>query len=190
MYVGYTKNNIEYRLKQHIKKSVFLNTKLSKAILKYGYVNFIIEPILTTQNKNEAIEKEIYYIEKLDTFKSGYNSTLGGDGGDTMSTKKHSEETKVKISKNHSDVKGVKNPFFGKKHSEETKKKIANRNYKKGSNHHLYGKTTKTSFKEGKEHPKAQSVTINGVEYGSLTLASKFLKMSRQTIKKRYLNDE
>ena len=46
----------------------------------------------------------------------------------------------------------------------------------------------KTSFKEGKEHPKAQSIIINGVEYGSLRLAAKAFGVSRDKIKRMYLN--
>ena len=44
-----------------------------------------------------------------------------------------------------------------------------------------------SSFKEGKEHPRSQQITINGIEYGSLTLAAKALKMTRQKLKKTYL---
>jgi hypothetical protein len=38
--------------------------------------------------------------------------------------RKHKETSKLKISENHADVSGSKNPFFGKKHTEETKQKI------------------------------------------------------------------
>jgi hypothetical protein len=60
----------------------------------------------------------------------------------------------------------------------------------RGKEHHLYGKKVKTSFKEGKDHPKSQPIIIDGIEYGSLTLASKALGVSRPTIKKRYLNGD
>lgn len=42
------------------------------------------------------------------------------------------------------------------------------------------------SFKSGSEHPNSKSVTIDGVTYESLSSASKTLKISRETIKKRY----
>ena len=76
------------------------------------------------------------------------------------------DEHKKKISENHHDVSRVNNPF--------------------------YGKPTKTSFKEGKYHPRSQQVTIDGIEYGSLTQASKALVMTRGGMIKKgtYLNDE
>ena len=43
----------------------------------------------------------------------------------SMFGKKHSKETKEKISKNHADVSGDKNPFYNKHHTEESKKKIS-----------------------------------------------------------------
>lgn len=98
------------------------------------------------------------------------------------------EEHKNNISKNHHNVNGVNNPFYGKTHSIESKKKIGDREYLSGKEHHLYGKPTKTSFKEGKDHPRSQQVTIDGVEYGSLTQASKVLGITRGMIKKRYLS--
>ena len=35
------------------------------------------------------------------------------------------EEVKIKMRKNHADIRGKNNPLFGKKHSEETKKKMS-----------------------------------------------------------------
>lgn len=98
------------------------------------------------------------------------------------------EEHKNKISKNHHNVSGKNNPFYGKKHTDESKSKIGNREYIRGEKHHLYGKPTKTSFKEGKDHPRSQQITIDGIEYGSLTQASKLLGLSRGVIKKKYLS--
>ena len=44
---------------------------------KYGIEHFHIELIEETDNPEE---REIYWIEKYQTFKNGYNATLGGDG--------------------------------------------------------------------------------------------------------------
>ena len=55
-------------------------TKFGKAISKYGWKNFsheILEEGITTLA--EAQEREKYWIQYLDTFKNGYNSTEGGD---------------------------------------------------------------------------------------------------------------
>ena len=187
LYIGFTKNTPENRLKQHFSNSTKKNkNKLARAILKYGRINFITETIFTSLNKEEALNKEIYYIKFFDTLKNGYNCNEGGtDGNNRIVT----DETKKLISENHADFSGDKNPFFNKQHSEETKLKIAARDYIKGKNHHFYGKPTKSSFKEGKNHPKSQQIVVNGVEFGSLTLAAKAMNISRQTLKKRYIND-
>lgn len=44
---------------------------------KYGVGNFSFSVLEETQ---DAEAREQYYIEKFDTFKQGYNATLGGDG--------------------------------------------------------------------------------------------------------------
>lgn len=46
---------------------------------KYGIDNFYIEMIEQCDD-NLLNEREIYWINKLDTYKNGYNSTTGGDG--------------------------------------------------------------------------------------------------------------
>jgi group I intron endonuclease len=208
VYIGYTKKSIQTRLKGHFKTAIKnkkenKNHKFSNAILKYGQINFTIESIFKTNDKSEALLKEIYFINLFNLTKKGYNTSIGGEGGAVKGRKlsqthkekirvahlgkKLSDETKLLISKNHCDVSKEKNPFFGKKHNEETKKKIGNREYKKGCESHLFGIKTKTAFKEGFNHPKSQPITINGVEFGSLTLAAKSLGVSRDTIKKKYL---
>lgn len=52
---------------------------LYSAIRKYGIENFKIEEI---EECSDVIvnEREVYWIEKLQTFKNGYNATMGGDG--------------------------------------------------------------------------------------------------------------
>jgi group I intron endonuclease len=190
-YIGYTKKDIKIRLQEHFKYAANIknkHTKFTRAILKYGRINFKIEPIFSTTEKGDALLKEIHFIKEYNSINAGYNTTEGGSGGVTSINRIISDKTRKLISLNHADVSGKKNPFFNKKHSKETKKKIANRQYKKGSNHHFYGKKTKTSFKEGKEHPKSQPIIINGVEYGSLTLAAKAFGTYRQKIKELYFN--
>ncbi len=38
---------------------------------------------------------------------------------------KHTKETKEKMSKNHADISGKNNPFYGIQHTEEAKKKMS-----------------------------------------------------------------
>lgn len=77
------------------------DTKFCRAIRKYGFENLTYEVIFTIDNEDRKRIKEKldfmerYYIRKYDSFKNGYNMTLGGDGGAGI---KHTEEFKRKIS--------------------------------------------------------------------------------------------
>ncbi|WP_057510870.1 GIY-YIG nuclease family protein [Staphylococcus simulans] len=78
-YIGLTTVGIRRRFKEHcIAKSY-----IGSAIRKYGKDNFVISVIDYADNFNELQRKEIYYIDKYDTFKNGYNLTLGGEGNCT-----------------------------------------------------------------------------------------------------------
>jgi group I intron endonuclease len=202
-YIGYTKQSIKRRFRDHIKTSKTKNYKLSNAIKKYGEENFIISEITRTNNKETALELEKHYIKELNTLGEGYNMTEGGDGGatttgrrrpesekdrisKTLSGKPKSDEHKLNMSKKHADVSGENNPFYGKTHSEETKNKIANREYHKGELHHNYGKKLSTSFKSGKDHPNSFNLIIDGIEYGSLREASRITGINLYQIRKIY----
>lgn len=80
-YVGKTNNTIENRFQEHLKDSKRRKNEkrpLYNAINKYGIEHFSIEQ-LEECSPEEASVKEIYWIGKLDTYKNGYNATLGGD---------------------------------------------------------------------------------------------------------------
>ena len=120
--------NIEVRWSEHKKSAIKgINTKLYRAIRKYGWEKFdkhIIEECLEA----ELNDKEIYWIEHLDTYKHGYNMTLGGDGvrffgeENGMFGRHHTEESKQKMSRNH---KGTTSWLKGKHVPEEAKRKIS-----------------------------------------------------------------
>ena len=81
-YVGQTSLSIEKRFKQHIRDSH--NPRYSKRPMyqdfnKYGSEKFHITALEQCE-KTEALDKEKYWIEKLDTFRHGYNNTMGGTG--------------------------------------------------------------------------------------------------------------
>ena len=79
-YVGKTEKTIEKRWKEHCQdyqRQRCENRPLYKAINKYGIEHFHIEQLEETNNPEE---REIYWIERLGTFKYGYNATIGGDG--------------------------------------------------------------------------------------------------------------
>lgn len=54
--------------------------KIYNAMSKYGKENFWCELLEDDIPIEQLNEKEIYYIEKYDSYYNGYNSTKGGDG--------------------------------------------------------------------------------------------------------------
>jgi hypothetical protein len=80
VYIGKTDINVDYRYKLHLedsKRQRYKNRLLYKAMAKYGVENFSVE---TLEETCQPDEREIYYIDKYNSFKDGYNATLGGGG--------------------------------------------------------------------------------------------------------------
>ena len=124
IYIGQTVKSINRRWYIHKRNAnKGIKNKFYNAICKYGIECWNIEILENVEDVNLLNESEIYWIEYYDTFKNGYNSTTGG--GQSMIL---SEETKEKISKNHINVSGKNNPNYGKKHTLETKEKISKTN--------------------------------------------------------------
>ena len=77
-YIGMTYQDPNVRWKNGAGYSA--ETKFGKAIQKYGWDNFTHEIIEENiQTLCEAKEREIYWIDYFDSYKNGYNSTIGGD---------------------------------------------------------------------------------------------------------------
>lgn len=77
VYIGKTYQCLDTRLKDHIKNiNKHPKRKLSRALNKYPYTISLIGEY----PQGILEEKEIEYIKLYDSFKNGYNSTLGGDG--------------------------------------------------------------------------------------------------------------
>lgn len=79
VYIGKTYIGIHERWKTHIKDSVKCDTKFYRAIRKYGKENFHID-LLGKYESGVLEQKEIEYIKIYDSYRNGYNSTLGGEG--------------------------------------------------------------------------------------------------------------
>lgn len=120
-YIGQTCNPEK---RQRVHKSGRSGCKaFTSAILKYGWDNFVYEVIEADLSLENANILEEFYIDKFNTLHpNGYNLTFGG------SNKKHTEETKTKISAKR---KGWNNPKKGIStgrtfnHTEEAKRKIS-----------------------------------------------------------------
>lgn len=81
-YVGATAFSIRKRFKEHcrgINRIQSYNRPLYRDMREYGVENFDIE-LLEECDDDVKFDREVYWIEKLDTYKNGYNLTFGGAG--------------------------------------------------------------------------------------------------------------
>lgn len=122
VYIGKTLRTLKYRKDEHFRNAVnpknrCYNTKFYRAIRKYK--NDFKWHIEMCVKESELINAEILTIKKYNSFKCGYNSTIGGDG---VGGKPLGDKTKKILSKKFS---GSNNPFYGKKHTEETKRMLS-----------------------------------------------------------------
>lgn len=78
IYIGKTQFSIEKRFRQHCKDSQRQQCSkrpLYNAMKKYGIQHFSIELIEETNNPEE---REKFWIKQYNSYKNGYNATLGG----------------------------------------------------------------------------------------------------------------
>lgn len=138
IYVGYS-SNLNQRW-QSTKSTAFNanatqhNEPFYKAIRRDGWENFTHEIIEEFDNKEEALESEIFWIEFFRSNRKkygsefGYNLHEGGNMPPINYGNKHNKgriltkETKIKISKSHI---GKPSGMRGKKHTKETKIKMS-----------------------------------------------------------------
>ena len=120
VYVGQTCRTFKERMGEHLRHK---NTTLGKALAKYGIDNFEYGIIDEAKTIEELNEKEIFWIEKLNSITPyGYNLCKGGNNTLGYNHKEESKE-KMRLSKKGT-FKGEDNPFFGKKHTHETRQKM------------------------------------------------------------------
>lgn len=126
------KSYIGQTLYEDIRKQQHINGKhnnlLYKAINKYGLDNFNYEVLEYVDDESKLSEREIYWISYFDSYKHGYNLTLGGEGTRGFSHTFTTEQI-AKLSESH---KGIIPWNKGKTgiYSEEHKKKIGSRDHK------------------------------------------------------------
>jgi len=151
VYIGFD-SNWPRRKRQHKNSFKKLKTKFYSSIKKYGWDNFSWQIIYQSKDGEYCLNNmETFFIKEYDSLNNGYNMTLGGEGflGKIPWNKgckglyKHTEETKLKISKNSMNrvvgdnerllksirFTGSRNPMFGKKLSIEHKNKLTEKSY-------------------------------------------------------------
>lgn len=126
-YIGQS-TNLKSRIKSHksmLKHNNERNILLKRATEKYGYKNFEIE-IIKYCIEEELDYYELYFIQYYSSYKrnKGYNIELGGNQNKHLSKKQIEKMRNTKKGK----LMGKENPFYGRKHTEESKKKISEAN--------------------------------------------------------------
>ena len=118
-YIGKTTIGYIKRFNKHIANcNKGINRRLYDSMRHHGIENFTVELIYTASTLTELNEKEIEFISLHESLiPNGYNMTLGGDGGYTLSN--WTEEEKQALYKKQSENR------IGFKHSDETKKKLS-----------------------------------------------------------------
>ena len=82
IYIGQTSRTVDIRWQEHQRNMYddkYKNITLYKAFNKYGINNFNIKIIEEVDN-SLLNEREEYWIRTYDSYKNGYNSTVGGNG--------------------------------------------------------------------------------------------------------------
>lgn len=83
VYIGKTLRDPKIRWREHIEDSRHPYLPLQRAFNKYGIEAFEFTVLEQINNDSLLNEREKYYINKFNSYKKGYNATIGGDGGTT-----------------------------------------------------------------------------------------------------------
>lgn len=98
-YIGYTQD-LPKRMNDHKGSSVKKRNKLYNAVRKYGWDSFLCELVYQSLDGHHCLNvMEPHFIREFDTYKNGYNSTLGGEG--SIGPKKQSSKRKMSVARKH-----------------------------------------------------------------------------------------
>ena len=158
IYIGYTKS-LSRRYREHRNPKKQSTQLISKAILKYGFVNFNIEKIYENEDAiyTRTIMEPYFIILYNSHFKEGlgYNMSKGGEFENGMT---RSPETRLKMSiaakgKICTDITREKRRLnsTGRKASEETRAKMRAKHIARGCNIEASSKSYKIIYQNSTE---------------------------------------
>jgi hypothetical protein len=124
---------------------------IKRAIKKYGIQNFVKEIIDRTEDYVTLSDKEKYWIESYDSTNPliGYNISLGGDGGDTLSKHPDIQIIKEKISSSSPKKGKTYEEAFGVEYAKKYKQNLSGKipHNKDKTYDLLYGKSKSEQIK-------------------------------------------
>jgi group I intron endonuclease len=129
VYIGQTTQHYTHRWSNHTSESVYKKDDypLYRGFNKYGLDNFDFEVL--EECRNDILdEREIFYIEKFDSYKNGYNATLGGAGTKYLTKERIDDIVEVYI-KTKSQAETAR--YFGYASHESIRKILEANNIKK-----------------------------------------------------------
>lgn len=179
-YVGITKNSVNRRWIQHKCAAKRGDTwKLHNAIRKYSPHCWSQQEIYVCYTVEDALVAERELVSSYDSYRSGYNSTGGGEGYRPYFGRHHSEATKQKLraihkgKSYHPGKAGKDNPRYGRPgtmtgrtHTEAAHKKMSD-------NHH-----------------RNRAITFRGVNYRSMSSAARSLGWTLDKLKYHYIKSQ
>lgn len=114
VYIGYTSLSINKRFHKHYTNALCgIKSKLYDSLRKNGITNFSLCELYKTNDLLEALNMERFYIEKYNSFKNGYNMTLGGDGGNCTLYMNDGELSEYKSKLSHCNSGKNNNTYSG-----------------------------------------------------------------------------
>lgn len=175
------KNLVHVSVEDHIEMHILLSECFSVGT-KEHIDNLRSARVL---NKKSIIDKKT--LEKITKSYVGANNPFYG--------KKHTQETKKKISENNKKRKGISyEKLYGDKVSEEKKKRsVATKKYwdsltkqERETRKNNISKSLSDKRKFGGKNPYAKKVEVNGIRFGSMSEACLYFKVNSYFLKKKF----
>jgi group I intron endonuclease len=185
VYVGQS-IDIETRFKVYKREFGIGQTKLFNSFKKYGAENHVFEIIVECE-VGELNEKERYYQELYNCIENGLNCNYVKTNSRSG---KVSEETRIKMSAAQTGNK----KWLGKKHTEETKLKMSNsiKGIKKSPESCLKRSNNMRGKPTGMISPSTKAVLniMTGIFYDSLREAARVHNINYNTLKGRLITNK
>lgn len=121
-YIGKTIYSLERRWYDHcLRARIGSSFHLHRAIRLYGSEKFNVEILREIRNPKGLNHAEIFFIKRFDTFRNGYNMTVGGDGLGYNFRHTDASKRKMSLAARRRKPAGM----LGKHHSLEARKKMS-----------------------------------------------------------------